>query len=789
MIKSSYKPKRNLLFLLSNFLFSMQINAQFISLQGHQFKDQSGANFYPLICNYNIVWAKDGNGFFMMPSTKYGNNGQADCQSLTACQQSIRDDFNEIEQMGFNTIRIGINISKDIFHYPKCYSGYGTPPHEFKDKFVLNYDIFPDPAFSCAANPFAYQGNGEAQRFLDILPPYDFTSNQNLQAIISPLMNVFSYAKDEGLHIILITGGGRYLLNDDEYPTVGSNTSLTEHENHVNDYAALLAGIAQALKNETALLAYDIWNEPAWHDEDIVHTKSQVCNITSQWYNAIRNVDHHHLITMGLSNFHDVMEWDPAVLKLDFLSEHMYPDAPSFEFNDATITHDQTKLKDRYHAELLWLKRNAPMPWIIGETGFSASSVASQTAADQVHLHGTEAEQAVFANFALNEARNAGSSGMSWWQFQDVDWYGPTIGSLYKENWFGFLKRGTPSNGNYSALRKPCATEFQNFVPATFGSFDQSLNSVYYDPYHFATLNPTNAGSISGLVVAGIQPIQDAVIKAFNWMATVNTGTIFEPVYKNTVKTIYTFSDQNGHFILRPFNDLTPGNLNSYRIIELNCSAIGCNKIDIYSSGNTPLSGPINFILTQGDLTQSNSTQVIENQIINFNISGSNYLNLNDDMILPLTNVTIQAGKEINIGPEFEVKYGSEVHFFIENANGNCIDFANVRTSNPNTAIENNEAKNDFKEIEVQFKKTGRQIIEVIIQPNPSDGIVYLNVLENTSNEWLDIQVFNTLGQNIKTYHTSESSLLLDGIQWQKGVYFISIKNENSNMIKKVIIN
>ena len=131
----------------------------------------------------------------------------------------------------------------------------------------------------------------------------------------------------------------------------------------------------------------------------------------------------------------------------------------------------------------------------------------------------------------------------------------------------------------------------------------------------------------------------------------------------------------------------------------------------------------------------------------------------------------------------------SEAHFFIENTNGNCIDFADVRTSNPNTAIENIDTKNEFKEIEVQFKKTGRQIIDAIIQPNPSDGIVYLNVIENTSNEALDIQVFNTVGQCIKTYHTSENSLLLDGIQWQKGVYFISIKNENNNLIKKVIIN
>jgi hypothetical protein len=780
-MRSSYKLKRNVLLLLSNCLFMLHINAQFVTLQGSQFKDQSGVDFYPMICNYNIIWAKEtttGN-YFLMPSTAYGPNVGADCGSLSLCQQSIRDDFHEMKLLGFNTIRIGINISKDEFTSPKCFTPYGPGPHIYKNKFVLNYQIFPDSLISCGSG--AYAGNGEAQRFLDITPPYDFATNANLQGLITPLIQVFSYAQIEGLKIILITGGGKFLLNNSIYPSSSSNTSISIHDSHVNDYAALLVGIAQALKNETALLAYDVWNEPAWHDEQVNHTKSQVCSITSQWYNAIRNVDHHHLITMGLSNFHDVLEWDPAVLKLDFLSEHMYPDAPSFEFDTVTITHDQTKLKDRYHAELLWLKRNAPMPWLIEETGFSASNQSSQSAADQVHLNGTEAEQAVFANFALNETRNAGSSGMSWWQFQDVHWYNTDAGSDYIQNWWGLLKRDNPNNGDYSALRKPCATEFQNFIPGALGSFDQSLNSVYYDPYDFATLNPSDSGLITGTVTAGIQPIQDAVIKAFNWTATINTGTIFEPVFINIGKTIYTFSDQNGQYSLRPFNDLTPSNLNSYRILELNCSAMGCNRIDIYSSGNnTAITGNNSFVLTQGDLTQTNSSQVVENEIINYDISGSNYLTLNDDMILPGTVSTIQAGAAINIGPEFEVKYGSEVHFFIENANGNCIDFADVRTSNPNTAIENIDTKNEFKEIEVQFKKTGRQIIDAIVQPNPSDGIVYLNVIENTSNEAVDIEVFNTLGQSIKTYQTSENLLLLDGIQWQKGVYFISIKNENS---------
>lgn len=788
MIGSNYKLKQQVVFLLSNCLFIIQLPAQFVTLQGNQFKDQNGVNFYPMICNYNIAWANDNTNFFLMPSPKYGINVAADCGSLLACQQSIKDDFHEMKLMGFNAIRIGIGISKDKFDYPKCPAPYGPGQHIFNDRFVLNYEIFPDPASTCPANPYAYQGNGEATRFLDILPPYDFTSNSNLQAILPALMEVFTFAETEGLKIILITGGGHYLLNNDVFPVSTSNTSLSKHDNHALDYSAFLTGIANALKNETALLAYDVWNEPAWHDDGVSHTKSQVCNITTFWYNAIRNVDQNHLINMGLSNFHDVFEWDPSILKLDFLSEHMYPDAPSFEFNDLSVTHNQIKLKNRYHAELLWLKRNATMPWVIGETGFSASSTASQNAADQVHLQGTEVEQAVFANFALNEVRNAGSSGMSWWQFQDVDWFGTTAGVAYRENWWGFLRRGNPISGDYSNLRKPCASEFQSFTPGAFGSFDQTLNSVYYDPYDFATLNTTNEGAITGTVGNGSQPIQDAVIKAFNWTETVNTGTLITPVLTNKGKTIYTFSDQNGHYTLRPFNDLTPNNTNNYRLLSLNCSALGSSKIDIYSSGNTALTGTHSFLLTQGDLSQSNSTQVIENQIINFNISGSNYLNLNDDMILPSTSATFQAGREINIAAEFEAKYGCELHLIIENINVNCIDFADVRTSNPNTAIEYNEAKNDFKEIEIQFKKTGRQIIDAIIQPNPSDGIVYLNVIENNSNEALDIQVFNALGQSIKSYHSSEDMMLLDGIQWQKGVYFVSIKSKNNNLIKKIII-
>ena len=64
-----------------------------------------------------------------------------------------------------------------------------------------------------------------------------------------------------------------------------------------------------------------------------------------------------------------------------------------------------------------------------------------------------------------------------------------------------------------------------------------------------------------------------------------------------------------------------------------------------------------------------------------------------------------------------------------------------------------------------------------------------MSIIENTSDHPREIKVYDTLGQTIKTYHTTENVLLLDGLEWRKGVYVVIIKSENSNSVKKIIIN
>lgn len=62
-------------------------NGQYVTLQGRQFKDQNGADFYPMICNYITEIAKDASGnLFILPHTKYGANSTDDCSNIIDCQ-------------------------------------------------------------------------------------------------------------------------------------------------------------------------------------------------------------------------------------------------------------------------------------------------------------------------------------------------------------------------------------------------------------------------------------------------------------------------------------------------------------------------------------------------------------------------------------------------------------------------------------------------------------------------------------------------------------------------------
>jgi hypothetical protein len=96
-------------------------------------------------------------------------------------------------------------------------------------------------------------------------------------------------------------------------------------------YRRYLRWLSATLKGETALLAYDLFNEPVYHDTSLQLTRFQTRDLFASWVNAIRvQADNpYHLITFGTATPADSLdEWDPSVLPIDFTSYHIYPVEP-----------------------------------------------------------------------------------------------------------------------------------------------------------------------------------------------------------------------------------------------------------------------------------------------------------------------------------------------------------------------------------------------------------------------------------------------------------------------------
>ena len=83
-------------------------------------------------------------------------------------------------------------------------------------------------------------------------------------------------------------------------------------------------------------------------------------------YDSLKHYDPGHLVTLGGAHISELNSWDPMVMKLDFYAPHYY--LPIEPFGN----YDLDKANDERRAEMYWLGKTCPMPWMLGETAFSA---------------------------------------------------------------------------------------------------------------------------------------------------------------------------------------------------------------------------------------------------------------------------------------------------------------------------------------------------------------------------------------------------------------------------------
>lgn len=748
----------------------------FVTLEGKQFK-LNGANFYPMVMNYNIyITHNQGTSdYYATPASDYGPTSDYECTDQNSCNNRFQIEFAKIKDMGFNCIRVGLG-----------------PIYRFD--FATNNTIF-SMLYHDNLIPFWTTSN----QYSNMDYP-DFV-NQTSQKYFDILTNFLDQADIAGLKVIFVTC-------EDEGPNatngyINFNPVYTAQASM--DYTVYLTKLASVLSYHTALLAYDLWNEPIYShmyaDETGLLNKQTICSYEREWFDGIKLIDQNHMITLGGSSVDEVFYWDMGSLKLDFYSLHTYPDYSKYLLpNDVQASIGNGI--DRFKIICYWMSQVCPMPWIIGETGFAADDntlPAPQLDSDPTHklppgMYGSEAQQTQFALESLDAVRNNLGSGYSWWAFQNVTWFSPSSPcwpDCAPQDFFGLLHYGDGTSNWYD---KGAVSVFKNYSVPSPSTNSQPLN--YFDPFSIkSTLNTSATNAVFGFITNNKgNPIKDAVVFGTSWLATDNGSPLpGDEIYYHD--SPFTFSHADGSFESVPYNYFQPTTSNPHRIVNVRVTAVGaerkCVGSCVWPYGESQMSSSAVNISLNNVTTGFNA--FVENEIVNVGET-RNYYGWNT---LTTTNISIDgngtiggncnftARESIHLSPGFNAKYGSEVHVFSSEAFSECLDFTNfAKFANPTITV-NDDRKNQNKVIELIFGDL--KGMQVAVFPNPNSGIFTINI-SNPIKDHVTLTLKNLLGKLLWETQTTQSEVIGDFDFLPKGIYLLCVYSGKQILTKKVII-
>lgn len=705
----------------------MPLAAQFVTLEGRRFMLE-GEEFRPRVANYPVEicpdhWTQrnDPQEWYVTPSSdNYSNYAYGfGCHNGSECAGDILDHFTWLVNAGFNTVRIVSQVS------PHIHSVGGEQRYSLwvrEDTWAYWNTIEPDlvaPTFS----------DSVSERYFDL---------------IRGLLDV---AEDAGMKVIFLC-------------CVGGNTNCAADQDAVDLYAAYLGRLAAELRGHPALMAYDLWNEPMWSQPAytmVQHTKAEVCAMTTQWYDAIKANDPDHLVTLGGADLAEIGSWDPAVMKLDFYSPHFYPD---ISFTDGyNIQH----AIDRAVAEAYWIGSTCPIPWMIGETSFSANddteddiSYPNRTFLDTIAAHhqypwmdGSEAEQTQYA-LAVSDATYAyGGSGFSWWIFKDSHskWIESNDPNSYRNNFFGLQRYGEDMNN--PDIGKLMVSALNTHIPPDPPVLDlPSPPSAYYNWHAFT--GPVYR-SYEVVDQNTEEPIPNALVEVAWQYALINP----QPGATNQTLWNRMPTDENGEFSV-----LTPPNMPGYEAPEprnMSINASGSSS-ESFGTGSWPTDG--NSIELMRELFPS--SKAFNGVTVGVNA----YADLKARAHVEVTNTTIEgngvddggaanlhAREWVHVGTEFHAQKGAEVHMYISDTwPDSCNNLAHrsmLRDDSPLTAQGMHLGEMGERRLTLQFEKPAPRLA---VHPNPCTEFVMVS----TEDEMGRCIVLDTQGRLV--YHSSFSS-------------------------------
>jgi hypothetical protein len=388
----------NILAALAIFFAGRALGQQpgYIHITDKQFRDANGRDFYPLIMNTKMDIVHPGGTLSGTPlltySLQYDEDEGLDCFNQEDCDRDILAQFNRIKAMGFNGIRV-----------------MGISP-----RFATNYrNLFTSRRFT--GFTLATQTNNPwKEYFVPIQRPY----NQSPQAdfLIKQYEKILQLAAQVPQPFYVVFNLLNYYSQDVVTHRPYDIQVISPY------YAEFLDVVASRLCSYPNLLAYDLFNEPMYF-EQMDLAKEDACQLVNLWTYVIKR-HCNQLVTLN-NIWNDMYEWGPASMNIDFYSVHFYPDRREELFSSQEALEISL---ERFRCMANWYKHNCPMPWIIGETGFSCIA-----GSDYPVVHGDMEQQETWAKQTLDISRNSGASGYSWWFDQETCWntYEDGFGLLY----------------------------------------------------------------------------------------------------------------------------------------------------------------------------------------------------------------------------------------------------------------------------------------------------------------------------------------------------------------------
>ncbi len=722
-------------------LFCSKITAQNVTIQNNKFK-LNGNDFYPMVINYNVRVVNNNGNFFVSPDFAYNVQNDFECNDVNSCASQMQTDFNYISSMGFNTVRIA-GIS------PKYIAGQGLV------QSFVDHNIHSGPSGDFEINPYNLTKPGLLRLF----------------GIYNEILKAAAQATPKPLKVIFI------MLSD--------QTDLNPiHLGLQNDFLNVLSAHFSSAPNNSALLAYDLINEPSNGVKPPI-TKQSACSTVETWYNTIKANDPNHLVTIGLHGAMDVYMFDPAMLKVDFHSIHVYPDFRPTE--DKTQAVVQENARKRLACDLYWFQHATNLPWIIGETGFAARWAGS---ASSTSLDGSINSMTDYINFSLHASCNCGSSGYSWWNYQEQHHYGPTHAKFGQDS-YGLLKFGyAPS----LSAEKPGVYSFKNYVPKISGPCPAEYTPTYdatktfynrfaYPPYPQKEIGATIIDQLGN-------PVKNAVVQVIVKYSLIETDGFT------------TYTDENGYFKVIPLSlpSSPPPMITFVKISAPEAEIIKWYNPSGVNIPNTSTIQKSNYNTVLPSTTLFAGTNAI--------YSAKNNLVVTNAIVHAGAIADFKASKSIILNANFESNTASSTHIFIDPTPPVCSDLSGFQmqqrqVNNPNVETYTNTNQSTAvtdKEIELLFSKN-KAVSEkslnvsnsnnnVFIFPNPTTGkfSIYQN---STSNNifYNQVKIYDPIGKTMLSVPLNEDGFMeLDASLFTKGIYFIELSNKTSTSYHKLII-